>query len=114
MNYFSHPRYKFFVLPSAPLLMVETDNVTLTCAVRLGTGEGVKIEDLESNIVTVKWADVNGTDFCDVQNESLLENFELNVTASGCLVKTGLYSCTATYMGYSNSSVINVTVPFEG
>ena len=95
--------------------MVETDNDTLTCAVRLGAGEGVKIEDLESNIVTIKWTDMNGTDFCDIQNETLSEDFELNVTANGCLVKTGLYHCTATYMGYSNSSVINVTVvPCEG
>ena len=94
--------------------MVETDNVTLTCTVRVVAGEGVKIEELESSIVTIKWTDVNITDFCGEQNETLLENFELNVTANGCLVKTGLYHCTATYMGYSNSSVINFTVPFEG
>ena len=95
--------------------MVETDDVTLTCAVRLVAGEGVKIEDLESSIVTIKWTDVDGTDFCNAQNETLLENFELNVTANGCFVKTGLYSCTATYMGYTNFSVINVTVvPVEG
>ena len=94
--------------------MVETDDVTLTCAVRLGASEGFMIEDLESNIVTVKWTDVNGTDFCGIQNETLSEDFELNISANGCFVKTGLYRCTATYMGYSNFSVTNVTVPVEG
>ena len=94
--------------------MVETDDVTLTCAVRLGAGKGFEIEDLESSIVTIKWTDLNGTDFCDAQNETLSEGFQFNVTAKGCLVTTGLYHCTATYMGYSNSSVINVTVAFEG
>ena len=95
--------------------MVQTDDVTLTCAVRLVAGEGVMIEDLESNIVIIKWTDVNGTDICGEQNETLSEDFELNVTARECLMKTGLYHCTATYMGYSNSSVINVTVvPVEG
>ena len=95
--------------------MVETDDVTLICSVRLGASEGVEIEDLESSIVTIKWTDLNGTDFCDVQNETLSDDFKLNVTANGCLVETGLYSCTATYIGYLNSSVINVTVvPCEG
>ena len=103
--------------------MVETSyeqhTATLTCTVKLRAGKDVKIEELikESDNVSIKWVDTDLGSICANSIDKIFsENFELSTTASStCMLRPGVvYHCNATYLGYSNFSIINISLPIEG